>query len=264
VDNDTGKILRLGSVGYNRGVVDNVILQKVVRETVLKNVDRLHKQFPIERCEALPYLPTMLLHHKAESAIFAEPAHLNISAGYESLAITGLMAVPDKHSYSLDLSSELLAAIPFMNCTDKAYEIFAKIANLKKLPVSNITHYYTEMNNATSGSNFSVGKFERHCPPCQKLIPLPLIIRNELTIKETIIAANDNGISFQEAIKCLKDGVFGADHLVCSRILRMTSLSAIIVHNDYAIGADIPTSLAKRVRIRIVCTKCFINYCDLT
>jgi hypothetical protein len=75
-----------------------------------------------------------------------------------------------------------------------------------------------------------------------------------LTIKETITTANDNGISFHEAIKHLKDGVFGADDLVCSHILHMASLSSIIVPNEYAIGADIPTSLAKWVCTRIVCT----------
>jgi hypothetical protein len=213
VDPDSGKIMRLGSVGYNHGVVDNVILQKVVRETVLEHVDRLHNQFPVEGRELLPYLPTMLLRHEAESSIFAEPAHLNVSAGYESLAITGLLPIQDKDGYSLDLSAELLAAIPFTNGTDKAHESLSKIAHMKKLPVSNITHYYTEMNNAASGSNFLVGKFEQHRPSCQKPITLPLIIRNALTIKETIIAANDNGISFREAIKRLKDGVFGADNL---------------------------------------------------
>jgi hypothetical protein len=118
--------------------------------------------------------------------------------------------------------------------------------------VSNITHYYTERNNAVSGSNFSVGQFESHQPPCQKPIPLPLIIRNGLIIKKTIIAANDNGIAFSEAIKHLKAGVFGADALVCSCILRIASLSSIIVPNEYAIGAEIPSSLAKRVRAMIV------------
>jgi hypothetical protein len=232
LDVNSAKIQRVGATAYNRCVVDNVILQKVVRETVLEHVERLAEQIPVERREVFPYLPDMLLRHEEESAVFAKAAHLNVSAG--------LMAIQDKHGYLVDLASELLATLPFMNGTDKAYKTFVYIASLKQLPVSNITHYYTERNNAVSGSNFSVGQFEHHRPPCQKPIPLPLIIRNALIIKETIIAANDNAISFSEAIKHLKAGVFGADALVCSRILRIASLSSIIVPNEYAIGAEIP------------------------
>jgi hypothetical protein len=244
----SGEIVRLGAVGYNRAAVDHVTLQKVVRQTVLHQVGPVtDRSFPVDRRVVFPYVPQMLNGHEAEGGVFAVPSHLNLAV-FESLLCTGLMDAQDKHGHSGALVAELISAVPFMNGTDKAFNGFTHIASLDELPAVNMTKYYVDWNNATSGSNFSVGRFQRHRPSCQKPIPLPLIIYNNVKLYLIIKEANDNRLSFSEAMKIAKKDVYGADSLVAGRILRTLSMTGNIISNRYSVGAEISPKLAKRVR----------------
>jgi hypothetical protein len=141
-----------------------------------------------------------------------------------------------------------MPGVPFMNRANKAFDGITHIASLDELPSNNITKYYVDRNNKMTGDNFSYGCFERHHPPCQKLIPLPFIRHNSFVISRIIKAANDDGLPFSEALKTLKKGVMGAHSLVAPRILCLLSLTGNIISNRYTIGADIPKKLATKVR----------------
>jgi hypothetical protein len=246
---NSGEIVRVGVVGYNRAAVDHVTLQRVVRQTVLHQVGHVaDSMFPPDRRIVFPHVPRMLNEHDAEDGLFAVPSHINISV-FESLLCTGVMDVQSKHGHATPLAAEIASSVPFMNGTDKAYDAFTHIASLDELPSVNMTKYYVDWNNATTGSNFSTGRFQRHRPPCQKPIPLPHIIFNNLVLFRIVKAANENGMVFEDALKIMKKHIHGADSLVAGRILRMLSLTGNIVSNRYAVGAEIPTQLAKRVRV---------------
>ena len=244
----TGVIVRVGATGYNRAVVDYVILQKAVREAVLHRVGPVaERSFPVDRRVVFPHVPLMLAEHAGEDDVFAVPSHLNISVS-ESLLGTGILGVQDKHGHSVALLAEVMAAIPFMNGSDKGYDGFRHIAELEHLPSGNMTKYYVDRNNAISGNNFSFRQFQRHRPSRQKPVPLPRILYNSVAISRVIKQANDNGLSFSEGMKLVKRDMYGVDALLASRILRVLSLTGNIVSNEYAIGAEIPSKLAKKVR----------------
>jgi hypothetical protein len=159
------------------------------------------------------------------------------------------MDIQANQGASVVLVAKLMSGIPFMNGADKAFDGFMHIASLEELPSDNITKYYVDRNNKMTGDNFSYGCFERHCPPCQKPIPLPFIIHNSFVISRIIKAANDDGLPFSESnTENFEEGVMNAHSLVALRILCLLSLTGNIISNHYAIGADIPKKLATKVR----------------
>jgi hypothetical protein len=161
----------------------------------------------------------------------------------------GIMDVQANHGALVVLVAEFMSCVPFMNGADKAFDGFTHITSLDELPSTNITKYYVDRNNKMMGNNFSYGRFECHCPPCQKPIPLPFIIHNSFVISRIIKAANDDGLPFSEALKTLKKGVMGAHSLVAPQILHLLSLTGNVVSNHYAVGADIPKKLATKVYV---------------
>ena len=256
----TGVIARVGATGYNRAVVDCVILQKAVREAVLHQVGPVaERSFPVDRRVALPRAPRTLAERAGEDDVFAVPSHLNTSAS-ESLLGTGILGAQDKHGHSVALLAELMAAAPLVSGSDKGFDGFRHIAELQHLPSGNMTKYCVDRNNDISGSNFSFGQLQRRRPPRQKPAPLPRALCNSVAISRVIKEANDNALSFSEAMKLVKRDTRGADALLASRALRLLSLAGSAVSNHYAVGAEIPSKLAKRVR-SVACLVGLARHC---
>ena len=257
-DEEAATVVRLGLTGFNKGSIDNLMMQKAV-------ADRIHSLVGdvVPSNAVVSQVSGALAEHSRRYDIAGKPrsdllvvdANPNISV-FDSLPTYSFLSVLGSHGNSLPLVAELASAIFLTNGNDKVYHAFRHLEELATLPKENLTMYFANWCNAEFGDVFSKGSFQRFRPPTQKPYGLPVAISNSLVVRDIILSANDDGQSFSESMEALKKYAHGVSDVQGPRILRILSTVGCIVPNDYAVGAEMSLKLAKQVCKCVDCSVC--------
>jgi hypothetical protein len=143
--------------------------------------------------------------------------------------------------------AELASALFLTNGNDKVYQAFQHLEELEILPKDNLTMYFANWCNGEFGSIFSSGKFQRFHPPTQKPFPGPVVIGNNLVMRDIMISANEEGQSFSKSMEVLKNNAHGVSTVVGPKVLRTVANAGCIISNEYAVEAELSLNLAKQV-----------------
>jgi hypothetical protein len=73
------------------------------------------------------------------------------------------------------------------------FSTWKNLEELEILPKDNLTMYFANWCNGEFGSIFSSGKFQQFHPPTQKPFPGPVVIGNNLVMRDIMISANKEG-----------------------------------------------------------------------
>jgi hypothetical protein len=103
------------------------------------------------------------------------------------------------------------------------------------------------MCNGEFSSIFSKGKFQQFLPPTHKPFPGPVAVGNNLVMRDIMISANDEGLTFSKSMEVLKNEAYGMSTLVGPKVLRTVSNVGSIISNDYAVQVELSLKLAKQV-----------------
>ena len=256
-DKEANTIVRLALTAFNKGSIDNLMMQKAVADRIHSLVgDVVPSNAVVSRVSAA------LADHsqrydsggKPRSDLFVMDANPNISV-FDSLPVYSLLRVLGKHGSPLPLVAELASALFLTNGNDKVYHAFMHLESLVTLPKGNLTLYFANWCNSEFGDVFSKGSFQRFRPPTQKPYGLPVAIFNSLVVRDVMLSANDDGQSFSESMEVLQKYAHGVSDVQGPRILRMLSAAGCIVPNDYAVGAMMSPKLAKQVCTGAQCSK---------
>ena len=248
-DKETATVVRLALTGYNKGSIDNLMMQKAVADRIHTLVgDVVPSSSVVSRVSGVLAEQSRRydIGGKPRSDLFVVDADPNISV-FDSLPAYSFLSVLGSHGNSLPLVAELASAIFLTNGNDKVYHAFRHLEELSTLPKENLTMYFAKWCNAEFGDVFSKGSFQRFRPPTQKPYGLPVAISNSLVVRDVILSANNDGQSFSESMEVLKKYAHGVSDVQGPRILRLLSIVGCIVPNEYAVGAEMSLKLAKQV-----------------
>jgi hypothetical protein len=248
-DELTGMVLCLAITGYNKGSIDNLVTQKVIADTVHGVVGDVESS-----TDVVDSVSHLLAEHsqrydlagKPRSELFVTNAHPNISV-FDPLSTHSLLSVLEKHGNAVPLVAELASALFLTNGNDKVYQAFQHLEELEILPKDNLTMYFANWCNGEFGSIFSSGKFQRFHPPTQKPFPGPVVIGNNLVMRDIMISANEEGQSFSKSMEVLKNNAHGVSTVVGPKVLRTVANAGCIISNEYAVEAELSLNLAKQV-----------------
>jgi hypothetical protein len=121
------------------------------------------------------------------------------------------------------------------------------LEELEMLPKENLTMYFASWFNGEFGSIFSSGKFQQFCLPTQKPFPGPVVIGNNLVMRDIMISANEEGQSFSKSMEVLKNNTHGVSTVVGPKVLQTVANAGCIISNEYAVKAELSLNLAKQV-----------------
>jgi hypothetical protein len=122
------------------------------------------------------------------------------------------------------------------------------LEELGMLPNENLTMYFANWCNGEFGSIFSSGKFQQFCPPTQKPFPGPVVIINNLVMRDIMISANKEGQTFSKSMEVLKNDAHRVSTMVGPKVVQtVANAGCIISSNEYAVKAELSLNLAKQV-----------------
>jgi hypothetical protein len=84
------------------------------------------------------------------------------------------------------------------------------------------------------------------CQP-KKPFPGPVVIGNNVVMRDIMISANEDGQSFSKSMEVLKNDAHGASTVVGPKVLRTVADTGCIISNEYAVKAELSLNLAKQV-----------------
>jgi hypothetical protein len=215
-DKEAAMVVHLALTGFNKGSIDNLMMQKAV-------ADRIHSLVGdvIPNNSVVTQVSAVLADHsrrydidggKPHSDLFVVDANPNISV-FDLLPTYSFLHVLGKHGNHLPLVAELASALFLTNGNDKAYNAFRHLEDLATLPKENLTLYFANWCNGEFGDVFSKGSFQQFCPPTQKPYGLPVAISNSLVVHNIMISSNDDGQSFSGSIEVLKKYAHGVSDM---------------------------------------------------
>jgi hypothetical protein len=113
----------------------------------------------------------------------------------------------------------------------------------------NLTIYFANWCNGEFGSIFSSGKFQQFCLPTQKPFPGPVVIGNNLVMRDIMISANKSkeGQMFSKSMDIPKNDAHRVSTLVGPKVLWTVANAGCIISNEYAVKAEVSLNLAKQV-----------------
>jgi hypothetical protein len=155
--------------------------------------------------------------------------------------------VLEKHGNAVPLVAQLASALFLTNCNDKVYQAFQHLEELEILPKDNLTMYFANWCNGEFGSIFSSGKFQQFCPPTQKPFPGPVVIGNNLVMRDIMISVNKEGQSFSKSMEVLQNNAHGVSTVVGPKVLQTVANAGCIISNECAVEAELSLNLAKQV-----------------
>jgi hypothetical protein len=140
-DEEAATVVRLALTGFNKGSIDNLMMQKVV-------ADRIHTLVGdvVPSNSIVSQVSGVLAEHsrrydiagKARSDLFVVDANPNILV-FDSLPTYSFISVLGRHGNSLPLVVELASAIFLTNGNDKLYHAFCHLEELAMLLKENLT-----------------------------------------------------------------------------------------------------------------------------
>jgi hypothetical protein len=139
--------------------------------------------------------------------------------------------------------AELASAMFLTNGNDKVYQAFWYLEELEMLPKENLTMYFANWCNGEFGSIFSSGKFQQFHLPTQKPFPGPVVIGNNLVMRDIMISANEEGQMFSKSMEVLKNDAHRVSTMVGPKVLRTVVNTGCIISNEYAVEAELSLNL---------------------
>jgi len=156
-DKEAATVVRLALTGFNKGSIDNLMMQKAV-------ADRIHSLVGdvVPSNAVVTQVSGALAEHSRCYDIAGKPcsdllvvdANPNISV-FDSLPTYSFLSVLGSHGNSLPLVAELASAMFLTNGNDKVYHAFRHMEELATLPKENLTMYFANWCNAEFGDVFS-------------------------------------------------------------------------------------------------------------
>jgi hypothetical protein len=97
------------------------------------------------------------------------------------------------------------------------------------------------------GASSPVVSFSNFIHQPKKPFPGPVVIGNNLVMRDIMISANEEGLSSSKSMEVLKNDAHGVSSVVGPKVLWTVAKAGCIISNEYAVKAELSLNLAKQV-----------------